>query len=78
LAGDARVVFLDLLCLGKFRIQGIEQHRRHHAADRVVRRTIQESAAVDRAMHVLIKQLHHFGVEIARRFSLHGKSPLRK
>ena len=72
---DARVVRLDLLRLGEFRIQHVEQHRRTDAADGIARGTIKKSAPVDETMHVLIEQLHHFRREIIGGFTWHGNPP---
>ena len=46
------------------RPEHLKERRRGHAADRELLRTIQEAAAVDPAMHVLIKQVDELLREI--------------
>ena len=68
---EALVVLRDLLGLGEARAERIEEHRGGHAADGVLGRALEEAAAVDVAVHVLVEEVQEFLVEIGRGLAIH-------
>jgi hypothetical protein len=68
---QALVVLGNLLRLGEPGVQRIEQHRGRHSTGGVLRRLVQEAAAINRTVHVGVEQDQHLGVEIVRGLAFH-------
>jgi hypothetical protein len=61
---EAAIVARDLLGLGEARAQRLEEHRGGHSADRELGRLLEETAAIDVAVHVLVEEVEELLIEI--------------
>jgi hypothetical protein len=64
---------LDLLRRGERRTERVQQHACRDAANRELCRAVEESAAIDAAVDVLVEEIQQFLIEIAGCFAFHGR-----
>jgi hypothetical protein len=75
---DPLVVLGHDLGLGEPRVEHVEQHRRRDAADGELAGALEEAAAIDVAVNILVEQIQQLLIEVARLHALHGAPPVAR